>query len=175
MLTVVNKALRFTPPDSQLSQLTTARSSDRPGQHGDISDLKGSGRRDPIARMNKYTKQLNLSESQQEALKNVFQEMSQKMRTSRNTALPRGGMRAVREKRRKASQVAIMQILNPEQRDLFDEMIEQGQPKRGTLWQLDDTGQLKPIHVILGLSDSAHTEISGRGIVAGMQVIKGIE
>ena len=81
----------------------------------------------------------------------------------------------MRDKIRKESQVAITRILNPEQRELFNEMLSQNQPKRGILWRLDDNGQPEAVSVILGSSDSSHTEISGRGIEAGMQVISGIE
>jgi hypothetical protein len=63
---------------------------------------------------------------------------------------------------------------HPEQRDLFGEMVTQDQHKKGTIWRLDDVGQLEAIQVILGSSDASHTEIIGQGIEEGMKVICGI-
>lgn len=175
VLTVANTALRFTPPDSQPA--SGAQASSPIGLQASSAGVPGGGRPDPEARVKAYSEQLNLSESQQDALRKIFQQMGQKMMAARNTASasPRGGMSAMRDKFRKESQVAITRILNPEQRELFDEMLTQNQPKRGTLWRLDDRGQLEAVSVILGSSDFSHTEISGRGIKAGMQVISGIE
>jgi HlyD family secretion protein len=175
VLTVANTALRFTPPDSQPA--SGAQASANIGLQPSAAGFPGGGRPDPEARIKAYTEQLNLSESQQDELRKIFQQMGQRMMAARNnvSAGPRGGMSAMRDKIRKESQVAITRILNSEQRELFDEMLAQNQPKRGTLWRLNDNGQPEAFSVVLGSSDSSHTEISGRGIKAGMQVITGVE
>ena len=85
-----------------------------------------------------------------------------------------GGMSALRDKIRKESQAAVTRMLDPRQRRLFEEMRAQGQPKRGTLWRLDATGKPELLHVVLGASDSSHTEISGPQITEGLEVITGI-
>ncbi len=103
--------------------------------------------------------------------------MSQKMKEARsnpNTG-PRSGMGATRDKLRKELQVAIIRILTPEQQKQYKEMSEQAQEKRGTLWQMDDQGALIPIQVVLGSNDTSYTEISGRGLKEGIQVIYGTD
>jgi len=120
---------------------------------------------------------LNLTVSQQEDLRKIFQQTGQKMRTASQSggSVGPGGMSALRDKIRKESQSAILRILDSEQRDLYEEMLAEGQPKRGKIWRLDETGQPVAISVTLGSSDATHTEISGQGIQEGMEIITGIE
>jgi len=49
-----------------------------------------------------------------------------------------------------------------------------GQIKRGTIWRLDARGKPESFGVVLGASDSTHTEISGPQVKEGMDVIAGI-
>ena len=85
-----------------------------------------------------------------------------------------GARTALREKIRKESQAAVMRILDPQQRKLLEEMRAQRQLKRGTLWKLDAAGKPESFSVVLGASDSIHTEISGPQIKEGLEVISGI-
>jgi hypothetical protein len=119
---------------------------------------------------------LNLSASQQAELRKIFQQTGQKMRAAfqSNEGGGPGGMSALRDKIRKELQAAIIRMLDPQQRKLFEEMRAQGQRKRGTLWRLDATGKPELLRVALGASDSSHTEISGPQITEGLEVITGI-
>lgn len=171
VLAVANAALRFTPPKDQpvdTSQSQTAfGAGPQPGP---------GGRPDPEARIKALTERLNLTESQQDDLRKIFQQMRQRFMEARNNPTPGpGGMAAVREKARKESQLAILRILTPEQKAVYEAMSAENQPKRGTLWKLDDEGRLAALPVILGSNDSTHTEVRGRGIEDGMQVITGME
>ncbi|MDX2473885.1 MAG: efflux RND transporter periplasmic adaptor subunit [Candidatus Krumholzibacteria bacterium] len=45
---------------------------------------------------------------------------------------------------------------------------------RGMLWTLDDEGELAPVPVRTGISDGTNTEVMGRDLEAGIQVIAGV-
>lgn len=45
---------------------------------------------------------------------------------------------------------------------------------RGLLWALDDDGQLTPVPVLTGLSDGSNTEVAGRSLEAGRQIVAGV-
>jgi hypothetical protein len=85
-----------------------------------------------------------------------------------------GGRSSLRDKIRKESQAAIIRILDPQQRKLLEEVRPQDQLKSGRLWRLDASGEPEALGVLLGASDSSHTEISGPQISEGMEVITGI-
>jgi HlyD family secretion protein len=179
VLTVANAALRFTPPHSQPTTTAGALTSPGIGLQAGLASAggpPGGGRFDLESRMRTYTERLHLTETQKGELKRLFQQMGQKMRTARSNpnAGPRGGAGAMRDKIRKEAQLAVKRLLKPEQQALYEEMLAQEQPKYGTLWRLDEDGDPEAIRVILGSSDSTHTEISGRGIEEGVQVISGI-
>jgi len=139
--------------------------------------LPQGGRPDPEARIKQYTERLNLTESQQEELREVFQQTGQKLRAAFQSGGPGGhqGMSSSRDKIRKEVQASIVRILNNEQRGLYEEMLAENQPKRGRIWRLDENGQPVAIFVTLGSSDASHTEIIGSGIKEGMEIITGIE
>ena len=148
-----------------------------PAGSGLPASPQGGASRDPEAKIETYTTQLNLSDSQQDELRKIFRQMGQKMAAARNTmgAGPGGGAGTLRAQIRKSSQVAIVRILDADQRARFEALQAEDQPKRGTLWRLDDNGQPEAVPVLLGSSDAAYTEISGHGIAADMQVICGLE
>jgi HlyD family secretion protein len=50
----------------------------------------------------------------------------------------------------------------------------QQRPNSGTLWYLDAKGQLEPARVTTGVSDGTNTQVTGRNIAEGMQVIAGV-
>jgi len=176
VLVVANAALRFKPPNAE----PNSSAPEQPAVAGGFPDAAGGGRPggrpDPETRIKELTERLNLSESQQAELRNIFQQTGQKMRTAFQSGGEGGpgGMSALREKIRKESQAAIIRMLDPQQRKVFEEMRAQGQPKQGTLWRLDATGKPELLRVVLGAGDSSHTEISGPQITEGIEVITGI-
>lgn len=176
VLVIANAALRFKPPYDASSSFSPAQ----PGSAGGIPGVAGGGssgeRPDREARFKELTERLNLSASQQAELRKIFQQAAQKMKA----ALQSGGgggpgaRTALRDKIRKESQAAMIRMLDPQQRKLLEEMRAQGQLKRGTLWRLGAAGKLESFRVVLGASDSSHTEVSGPQITEGLEVITGI-
>jgi HlyD family secretion protein len=175
VLVVANAALRFKPPstgpDSPASK-QPARASGLPGAAG--GGLSG-GRADLEARISALTAQLNLSASQQAELRNILQQSAQKMRDALQSGSGGPGARtALRDKIRKESQTAIMSMLDNNQRKLLEAVLAQRQLKRGILWKPDAAGRPESVSVVLGVSDSTHTEISGPQVKEGLEVISGI-
>lgn len=175
VLTVANAALRFTPPEDARK---SAGGSFLQGSAQAAGGPVGGKRPDPAARIKVLSEALNLSESQQAEMEKVFQQMGQKMRAARQAA-PMGpgggGGGPKRDKMRKATQAAMTRILDPHQLEKYNALEAERQAKRGTLWRLDGEGNLQPLPVILGASDASHTEISGRGVEVGMEVIRGLD
>ena len=134
-------------------------------------------RPDPEARIKQYTERLNLTEFQKEELRKIFQQTGQKLRAAIQSGGPRGpeGTNGLRDKIRKEVQASILRILNDEQRGLYEAMLAEGEPKRGRIWYLNESGQPVAISVTLGSSDASYTEISGLGIKEGMEIITGME
>jgi HlyD family secretion protein len=176
VLAVPTAALRFTPPNARQNEPGSSQAETGGGMAAG-GGLPQGDRPDPEARIKQYTERLNLTKSQQEELRRIFQQTGQKMRAAFQSGSPTGpgGMSGLRDKIRKEVQASISQILNSEQRGLYEEMLAESQPKRGRIWRLDETGQPVAISVTLGSSDTSHTEIIGQGIKEGMEIITGIE
>lgn len=174
VLSVANSALRFTPPKSAQKK---AGGGFLQGKAQAAGGPSGGKRPDPEAQVKTYAKALNLSEAQQAEVIKIFQQSGQKMKALREAVVTsRGGeVAALRGKIRKATNTAIARILDPDQLERFQALETERQSKRGTLWRLDGEGRLQSISVLLGASDPSHTEISGRSIEAGMEVIRGME
>jgi Spy/CpxP family protein refolding chaperone len=171
---VANGALRFTPPEGAAAG---AGDGPLPGTARAAGGPPGGNGPDPAQRVKSYAEQLDLSESQQAKMVQLFQQMGRKMMAALGAAPahPGGGAGAQREKVRKATRTAIARILSPEQLERYEALEAERQSKQGTLWHLDSNGRLLVTPVKLGASDATHTEISGPGIAAGMQVIGGME
>jgi HlyD family secretion protein len=176
VLVVANTALRFTPPNAEPNSPAPAQPAFAGGFSGAGGGGPPGGRPDPEARIKELTERLNLSESQQAELRKIFQQTGQKMRAAfqSGTEGGPGAISALRDKIRKELQATVIRMLDPRQRKLFEEMRAQDQPKRGTLWRLDATGEPESLRVVLGVSDSSYTEISGPQITEGLEVITGI-
>lgn len=180
VLTVPNAALRFTPPNAGQKEPGTGRNDDGGGMSpgrtaGGV--MSQGGRPDPEERIRRYTERLNLTTAQQDELRKLYKQAGEKMRSTLQSGGPGGpgGMSALREKIRKEVQASISRMLDDEQRALYEDMLTENRPRRGSIWCLDDTGQPRPISVTLGEGDASHTEIAGQGIEEGMKIIIGIE
>jgi HlyD family secretion protein len=49
-----------------------------------------------------------------------------------------------------------------------------GSSNRATLWYLDENGNISVLRAQTGITDGSQTEISGRGVEVGMQIIAGV-
>jgi HlyD family secretion protein len=176
VLVVANAALRFKPPNAGPNSSVPAQTAVSGGLPGTVGAGSSGGRPDPEARIKEVTERLNLSASQQAELRKIFQQAAQKIRAAFQSGGGGGpGARgALRDKIRKESQAAMIRMLDSQQRKLLEKMRAQGQLKRGTIWRLDARGKPESFGVVLGASDSTHTEISGPQVKEGMEVIAGI-
>ena len=176
VLVVANAALRFRPPQTEPNTSAAAPSVMEGGLPGTRGRGSPGGRPDPEVRIKELTQRLNLSKPQQTELRKIFQQAAQKMRAAFQSVSGGGpGARtASRDKIRKESQAAMIRMLDSQQRKLLEEMRAQVQLNQGTLWQLRASGKLELIKVVLGASDSTHTEISGLQLKEGMEVISGM-
>jgi HlyD family secretion protein len=180
VLAVANAALRFTPEDlnnDKADPSTRAESSSLTSESNLLRGDGSGGRIDLEERIRRYTERLNLSPSQVDQLRKKLQQIREKARAaflSVDQSSPRA-MTGLREKVRKESLAAILSILNADQQELFASMIAEKRPRHGTLWHLDDNGNLEPIRVTLGVSDATHSEISGDQVSEGMAVVTGME
>ena len=177
VLAVVNSALRFSPPNAKPAPSGGSPAAVAGGFQVGAGGPPVGARPDFEARLKQYTERLHLSESQQEELKAILRQIAREMMAARQSmgAAGPGGMEASRDKARKESQAAIMRILDNEQQKLYEEMLAEGQPKRGTLWRLNQAGEPEAIQVTLGSSDDSHTEIVSNNIDAGMEVIQSVK
>ena len=177
VLVVANAALRFTQPDAKQNTSVNAQSSTNSGAQSGLQSGR-DGRRNPQERVKQLTEALNLSQDQQENLREMFQKIRKKIKAARQSGdLNPTRKGALRDKARKETHIAILRILTSEQRPLYEQLVSgkrQNRLKKGAIWNLDDTGSPKRIQVILGISDGTYTEISGPKIEPGMQVITGI-
>ena len=180
VLTVPNAALRFTPPNAD-QQTSSVGRNDGVGSLS-LRMAAGGGmaqgsRQDPEARIQRYTERLKLTTAQQDELRKVFQQARQKMQSTFQSGGHGGpgGMRALRDNIRKEIQASIFRMLDNEQRTLYEVMMSENRPRKGTIWCLDETGLPMAISVTLGVGDASHSEISGQGVKEGMKVITDIE
>jgi len=173
VLAVANAALRFSPPEVRTGEEGGLRAETRT----DIPAGPQRGRVDPEERLRQLTEALDLTPAQQDSLRTVFQEIRQKARAARQAVEPgSGGMDALREKIRKETQNAIMNVLTPEQRHRYETIADDrraGRTQKGTVWRLDGQSRPVAIPVKMGVSDGSYTEIEGNGIEPGMEVIIG--
>jgi len=180
VLAVANAALRFTPEDlnnDKADPSTRAESSSLTSESHRARNGGSGGRIDLEERIRRYTERLNLSPSQVDQLRKKLRQIREKARAaflSVDQSSPRA-VTGLREKVRKESLAAILSILNADQQELFASMIAEKRPRQGTLWHLDDNGNLEPIRVTLGVSDATHSEISGDQVSEGMAVVTGME
>jgi len=177
VLAVPNAALRFTPPDAAPEETATPNAM-AGGLESSNGGAGGAGARpDPEARIKQMAEELDLSEAQQDALRDVFKKIRQQIMAARQGSggPPIHGMGDLRSRIRKETQAAILRILNADQRLKFEAMSAQREVQRGRVWVLDADGQPQALQVVLGVSDTTHTEVSGPDVREGMEIIVGTE
>jgi len=168
-----NAALRFRPAGATADAPAT-----RPA---DAPKAAVASATNPMAQFReRLITELKLDEQQQQRIEPIFAE-------SRNKFM---GLRELPEEARiKASgairaelRAKIEEVLKPEQKPLFAEIAADiaarpgsgAATTRGRVWLLKD-GKPQPLDVRLGLSDGSMTEVSGEGVVEGLEVIVGTQ
>jgi HlyD family secretion protein len=121
------------------------------------------------------TKELKLDDEQQKKLDPIFAQLREKFAAARD--LPEEARGKAQGAARAELRAKIEEILKPEQEARFTEIVAEfgrggGRSTAGRLWVLAD-GKPKAIDVRVGLTDGAMSEVSGEGVVEGLEVIVG--
>ncbi|MBM3358546.1 MAG: efflux RND transporter periplasmic adaptor subunit [Betaproteobacteria bacterium] len=160
-LKVPNAALRFRP----------AGAADAP--KGEAKGEEGAGARQQANR-ERLTRELNLTPDQQARLEVIFSEMRQKIDALQEQ---KGEARRRQlERFRAEARGKIAEMLNPEQRARYQEIVAEQTGRggsRGRVWVLDGAGGPKAVTVRLGLNDGSFTELVSSELAEGAQVIVG--
>ena len=173
MLAVANAALSFKPSRAGPAKAGGVDASADAGAQGGPP----TRRADPGERLRRLTEALDLTQAQQDSLQKVFQEIGRKMRTARQAGeFGPDDRRALRDKVRMETKTAIVKVLTPEQRQRYERLSEKRKRNRvqqGTVWRLKDDPVPVGLPVTIGVSDGSYTEISGKELEPGMDVIIG--
>jgi len=181
VLKVPNAALRFKPPGFQepapgrsatglsAAALAAAAQALLPAAHAQSS----SG---PLAQLReRLERELALTEAQKQQLDAILAGMRPKFAEARSA--PESERAKVTERNRAELRERISEILTPEQRARYAELVAQNAgraPSRGRVFVLDPSGEPRPVSVRTGITDGGYTEIAGGELAEGDPVIVGI-
>ena len=164
VLKVPNAALRFRPAGADAPKDEAAKAE---------GAAKGGAEAQQALR-ERLVKELKLDAEQQSRLDAIFADQRQKMQALREGA--EADRRKQFERVRAESRAKIAEMLNPEQKALYQEIIaSQGgrSAARGRVWTLAD-GKPKGVAVRLGISDGTFTELVAGELQEGAEVIVGV-
>ncbi|MCE2969160.1 MAG: efflux RND transporter periplasmic adaptor subunit [Burkholderiales bacterium] len=168
VLKVSNAALRFRPPGESAPAVAKGAEAAK-GDAGGAAGGQGAQFRERL------TKELKLDDEQQKKLDPIFAQLREKFAAARD--LPEEARGKAQGAARAELRAKIEEILKPEQEARFTEIVAEfgrggGRSTAGRLWVLAD-GKPKAIDVRVGLTDGAMSEVSGEGVVEGLEVIVG--
>ena len=176
-LKLPNAALRFRPSGAADDRKAPAAvpASPTPAASGGGGAGGGGGQTQLRERL---VAELNLDADQQGKLDVIFSGMRDKFRAARD--LPDAEKAKAQERNRAEIREKVAAILNPEQKQRYDEMAGEAQAARagsgggsGRVWILGADGNPKAVNVRLGLTDGSMTEIVSGDIREGSEVIVG--
>src|SRR5467141_3378140 len=183
VLKVANAALRFRPAGADASPAGPAR-----GQAGGPSTglaPRGDGAgRSPGEMRERLVIGLGLSAGQQKKLDPILADARQQMSALRELPESEGQPRAA--KVREATRAKIREILTPEQRAKYEELVGRdgrgagaaaavgGGGNPGRVWILDADGKPKAVALTLGISDGTATELLRGDLKEGQEIITGL-
>lgn len=178
VLKVPNAALRFRPAgsDARTAQAGPGAVADGAAGPG-AGPGPGAGRPSSEQIRERLVKGLGLSAEQQKRLDPILADSRQQMTALRG--LPEQDRQAQARAIREAAQGRIREILTDEQRARYDELTggdrRAGDPRSGTpgrVWVVDgDT--LKPVALVLGISDGMATEVLRGQLEEGQEIVVG--
>lgn len=179
-LKLPNAALRFRPAGAAEDKKAVAAASPAPtpgGSGGGGSEGGGGGAGQNQLR-ERLVAELKLDADQQAKLDLIFTGMRDKFRAARE--LPDAEKAKAQERNRAEIREKVAAILNPEQKQRYEEMAGEAQAARagggggsGRVWIIGEDGSPKAINVRLGLTDGSMTEIVSGDIREGSEVIVG--
>ena len=169
---VPNAALRFQPDGA--GQDTSAQDSKAPAGGGGGGG--GAGRAQEMQQ--RLTQELALTADQQTRLAEIFQKSGQRLRALRDEESEER-RRTLRRDIQNQSRAQIRDILTPEQRQKYEELLQarddaptQGRP--GRVWVTGASGTPEPRPLTIGIANDTHTEVISGELTAGQQVITGV-
>lgn len=167
VLKVLNAALRFRPAGAG-NDRSSARQADVPANGAPGGQAR--------AMRERLERELQLDDNQKAKLDALYAGMREKFMALREA--PDGERQKLAERNRSAMQAQIMEMLTPEQKKKYEQIIAEsgdrpGGGARGRIYVLDDGKQPRPVEVRLGLSDGMATEIHSPEVREGMEVITG--
>jgi HlyD family secretion protein len=168
VLKVVNAALRFRPAGASNDRPATAQA-EAPANSQPGGQMK--------AMRERLEKELQLDDGQKTKLDAIFAAMREKFMSLRDA--PEGDRQKMAERNRSDMRAQIMEMLNPEQKKKYEQIISEGADRRGgagargRIYVMDEKKQPKLIEVRLGLSDGTTTEVISPDVREGMDVITG--
>lgn len=167
VLKVANAALRFRPAGSAETRPAV--------QAAPVQQAGGAAAQQFRQRL---LEDLKPDESQKAKLESIFDDVRQKMAQVRDLA-KENDRRKQLERIRAESRARIADILNPEQKAVYERLLGElggraSAAATGRLWVPGDTGQPKPLEVRTGLSDGSSTELMSGPLKEGDSVILGV-
>ena len=119
--------------------------------------------------MAQLTELLELTTEQQAQVKALIATSRERARASRQG----GEVAGAAAKARAQFDASIIAILTPEQSKTYQASREGNGTRRGRIWVVDGSGGVKPVELVLGISDGATTEVVSGAIQEGESVIVG--
>jgi HlyD family secretion protein len=166
-LKVANAALRFRPSGVGTDRSEGAVAAGRP---------VGRGPQQAENRIRQLTESLQLDEDQQEQLKAMFARARDQIIALRQQGATPEEIRAEIQSIRARNRGPLVQMLTPEQRVKYRQLVEGravNQVTRGRVWVLSDDGTPTPVDIMIGISDGSFTEVVQGELEAGQEVIIG--
>jgi HlyD family secretion protein len=171
VLKVANAALRFRPAGAS-NDKPAASPQDTPATNGQQGGAGGQLK----AMRERLEKELQLDDSQKTKLDAIFAGMREKFTAMRDS--PDGDRQKLAERNRGEMRAQIMEMLNPEQKKKYEQIIAESGDRRtgnarGRIYVLDEKKQPKAVEVRLGLTDGTTTEVISPDVKEGMDVVTG--
>ena len=168
VLRVANEALRFRPPSGSELESMQAEAGGS-GQGGSGGGPGGGRMTQELARM---TGELGLNEQQVSAIESGMQKLFGEMRAQMQGGGADVDREAIRAQMRQRITGVFREHLDSDQFEAYQKMQSARQPMRsGQVWVQDDSGDIRPVNVRLGIVDDSYTQIACRGIDEGVRVV----
>lgn len=191
VLRVPNAALRFQPAESAPSSGPAAAQAAAPGGGGGPGPGggggggpgggggRGGGGPGAIQQIvTQLDEQLSFTDTQRGQIQAFFAESRTRILQMRQDGATREDMIAEFRGGRERFTARLLEILSPEQRTKYAEILAArqsgGTTTRGRLWVVGPDGQPKAVQVVFGASDGNQTEVVSGDITEGQQIIVGI-
>jgi HlyD family secretion protein len=174
-LKVANAALRFRPAGASAEErMLSVQPDDTPRAQQDGGQMR--------AMRERLERELQLDDVQRAKLESIFAGTRERFMATRDA--PDAERQKLAERNRSEMRAQIMDMLMPEQKRKYEQIIaETGERRggsssgggRGRIYTLDDKGQPRAIEVRLGLSDGTMSEVISAELKEGMEIIMSMQ